>query len=183
MRALTLDFQPHPRFAGLGWCLLAAAVALAAGCLVAQQQMDAQTVAQQHELHQARQQLGDDNAASLKASLTPAQVREQEQNLAEMRKVSQQLRRPWERLFAMLEGLPRTDIALLALTPDAHKGQVRITAQARNLEAMLAFHRQLEASDELSDVSLLNHEIDAEAPEHPVQFNLSATWEINDGAQ
>lgn len=181
MRALNLDFQPHPRFAGLGWCLLAAAVALGLGCAVASQQLDGLAHAQQQHLHQARQQLGDDTAASLKSSLTPAQQREQEQNLAEMRKVSQQLRRPWERLFAMLEALPRADVALLSLTPDARKGQVRITAQARNLEAMLAFHRQLEASDELRDVSLLNHEIDTEAPEHPVQFNLSATWEIGDG--
>ena len=97
-----------------------------------------------------------------------------------MRKVSQQLRRPWERLFAMLEAMPRDDIALLTLTPDARKGQVRISAEARDLEAMLDFHRRLEASDELSDVSLLSHEIVANVPEHPVQFNLSATWEIGD---
>ena len=80
----------------------------------------------------------------------------------------------------MLESMPRDNIALLALTPDARKGQVRISAEAKDLEAMLGFHRNLEASDELSDVSLLSHEIVANVAERPVQFNLSATWEIGD---
>jgi hypothetical protein len=57
---------------------------------------------------------------------------------------------------------------------------VRISAEARDLESMLEFHQRLEASDELSDVSLLSHEIVANVPEHPVQFNLSASWEIGD---
>ena len=94
------------------------------------------------------------------------EIREQAHTLAEMRKVSQQLRRPWERLFAMLEAMPRENVALLTLTPDARKGQVRISAEARDLEAMLEFHQRLEASDELSDVSLLSHEIVANVPEH-----------------
>jgi hypothetical protein len=63
----------------------------------------------------------------------------------------------------MLEAMPQDDVALLGLTPDARKGQVRISAEARNLEAMLQYHQRLEASDELSDVSLLNHEVLAAA--------------------
>ncbi|WP_397448560.1 pilus assembly protein [Pseudomonas sp. NA-150] len=178
MRPLTLDFQPHRRSGLLSGCLLLLGVTLAAVCLVAQQHLDQQAEQQQGSLQHAKHVLTGDNGGKLE--LTPAETREQAQNLAEMRKVSQQLRRPWERLFAMLEGLPHNDVALLILTPDARKGQLRISAEARNLEAMLAFHRQLEASGELADVSLLNHEIDAQSPEHPVQFNLSATWEIGD---
>jgi hypothetical protein len=85
---------------------------------------------------------------------------------------------PWQQLFAMLEAMPQDDVALLGLTPDARKGQVRIAAEARNLEAMLQYHQRLEASDELSDVSLLNHEVLAAQAEHPVRFTLTATWEI-----
>ncbi|MET0778479.1 MAG: pilus assembly protein [Pseudomonas mandelii] len=178
MRALTLDFQPRRRSGPLGWSLLVAGVVLAMACFVAQQHLDDQASQQQGHLQHAQRELTGDSGS--KAGLSPAETREQAQNLAEMRKVSQQLRRPWERLFAMLEGLPREDIALLTLTPDARKGQVRISAEARDLEAMLAFHQRLEASDELSDVSLLSHEIVANVAEHPVQFNLSATWEIGD---
>ena len=178
MRALTLDFQPRRRSGPLGWSLLVAGVVLAVACFLAQQHLDDQASQQQGHLQHAQRELTGDSGS--KAGLSPAETREQAQNLAEMRKVSQQLRRPWERLFAMLEGLPREDIALLTLTPDARKGQVRISAEARDLEAMLAFHQRLEASDELSDVSLLSHEIVANVAEHPVQFNLSATWEIGD---
>ncbi|SDT53953.1 PilN domain-containing protein [Pseudomonas prosekii] len=178
MRALTLDFQPCRRSGPLGWSLLVAGVVLAVACFLAQQHLDDQASQQQGHLQHAQRELTGDSGS--KAGLSPAETREQAQNLAEMRKVSQQLRRPWERLFAMLEGLPREDIALLTLTPDARKGQVRISAEARDLEAMLAFHQRLEASDELSDVSLLSHEIVANVAEHPVQFNLSATWEIGD---
>jgi Tfp pilus assembly protein PilN len=178
MGPLQLDFQPRRRSGPLGWSLLGLGLVLALGCAGLQQQLEGQALEQQGHLQQARRQLGGEAEGS--ASLSPAQSREQAQNLEEMRKVSQQLRRPWERLFAMLEALPRDDVALLSLTPDARKGQVRISAEARDLEAMLNFHRQLEASDELSDVSLLNHEIVAQVAEHPVQFNLSATWEMGD---
>lgn len=178
MRALTLDFQPRRRSGPLGWSLLIAGVALTLACFFAQQHLDQQASQQQGHLQHAQRELTGDTGG--KVGLTPAETREQAQNLAEMRKVSQQLRRPWERLFAMLEAMPRDDIALLTLTPDARKGQVRISAEARDLETMLQFHQRLEASDELSDVSLLSHEIVANVPEHPVQFNLSATWEMGD---
>ncbi|KPG89085.1 pilus assembly protein [Pseudomonas sp. RIT-PI-q] len=178
MRALMLDFQPRRRSGPLGWSLLAGGVVLTLTCFFIQQHLSEHTAQQQGHLQTTQRVLSGDTGS--KVSLSPAETREQAQNLAEMRKVSQQLRRPWERLFAMLEAMPRDDIALLTLTPDARKGQVRISAEARDLEAMLDFHRRLEASDELSDVSLLSHEIVANVPEHPVQFNLSASWEIGD---
>ena len=178
MRPLMLDFQPPRRSSPLGWSLLLAGSVLVLGCVALQQHLSQQAEQQQGHLQNTQRVLTGDNAG--KPGLTPAETREQAQNLAEMRKVSQQLRRPWERLFAMLEALPKDDVALLTLTPDARKGLLRISAEARNLEAMLEFHRLLETSDELSDVSLLNHEIVAQSAEHPVQFNLSATWEMGD---
>jgi Tfp pilus assembly protein PilN len=178
MRPLMLDFQQRRRSGPLGWSLLAGGVTLALVCFFFQQHLDDEASQQQGHLQHAQRALTGDNGS--KVSLTPAETREQAQNLAEMRKVSQQLRRPWERLFAMLEAMPRDNVALLTLTPDARKGQVRISAEARDLESMLEFHQRLEASDELSDVSLLSHEIVANVPEHPVQFNLSASWEIGD---
>lgn len=173
-----LDFQSRRRSGLLAWSLLLAGTGLVLGCLVLQQHLNQHTTQQQGHLQTTQRELTGESSA--KPGLSPAQIREQAQNLAEMRKVSQQLRRPWERLFAMLEALPRDNVALLTLTPDARKGQLRISAEARDLDAMLEFHRLLEASDELNDVSLLNHEIVAQSPEHPVQFNLSATWEMGD---
>ncbi|MEG1042012.1 MAG: pilus assembly protein [Pseudomonas sp.] len=175
MRRLELDFQPR-RTALSAWVLLAVGASLLAGAVVLGQHFNQQQAALEQQLETLERQLG--KRPEHTASLTPAQSREQTEKLAQMRSVSQQLQRPWERLFDMLEALPQDDVALLTLTPDARKGQVRISAEARDLEAMLSFHKRLEASGELRDVSLLNHEIMAKQPEHPVQFNLSATWEI-----
>ncbi|MGF6594460.1 PilN domain-containing protein [Pseudomonas sp. 2835] len=174
MRRLMLELQPA-RTGWPAWALLACALSLLLGTALLQQGFDQQQAGLEQQLEQLDRQLG--KRPQAEQPLNAAQSREQAEKLAQMRSVSQQLQRPWERLFNMLEGLPQDDVALLTLTPDARKGQLRISAEARDLEAMLAFHKRLEASDELHDVSLLNHEIIAKQAEHPVQFNLSATWE------
>lgn len=177
MRRLMLDFIP-PRRGPLAWAPLLLGAGLLAASLLWQQHLGDQHAQLTRQVHQAEQKLG--LRARDAAPLTAAQSREQAQKLARMRDLAQQLQRPWERLFSLLEGLPQDDIALLSLSPDARKGQVRISAEARDLEAMLAFHKRLEASGELRDVSLLNHEILVKQPERPVLFNLSAHWESSD---
>ena len=174
MRRLELDFQPR-RSGRLVWAVAGLSLVSFVGLLWVQQSLESEQVALQGRLHQAEQKLG--TGPRPQPTLSASQRREQDERLAQMRSVSEQLQRPWEHLFAMLEGMPLEDVALLALSPDARKGQLRIAAEARDLEAMLAFHKRLEASTELRDVSLLNHEIVVRQAEHPVQFNLSATWE------
>ncbi|CAM3374584.1 PilN domain-containing protein [Pseudomonas plecoglossicida] len=174
MRRLDLEFQPR-RTSPLAWSLLAVAGIVVAGMVLLQQHLQAEQVELEGRVHGMEMQLGRRPATA--APQNSAASREQAERLAQMRNVSQQLQRPWQQLFAMLEAQPQEDVALLSLTPDARKGQVRITAEARNLEAMLQYHQRLEQSAELSDVSLLNHEVVSGQPEHPVRFNLTATWE------
>ncbi|QXI41666.1 pilus assembly protein [Pseudomonas wayambapalatensis] len=174
MRRLDLEFQPR-RSSALAWSLLALGSAVVALLLVLHQQLQHEQLALDGRVHELEIKLGRRPATA--APQTSAASREQAEQLAQMRSVSLQLQRPWEQLFAMLEAMPQEDVALLALTPDARKGQVRISAEARNLEAMLQYHQRLERSAELRDVSLLNHEVLAGQAEHPVRFNLTATWE------
>ena len=174
MRRLELEFQPR-RSGPLAWSLLALGSALVAGLVLLQHTLQNEQVELEDSVHSLELQLGRRPATA--APQSTAASREQAERLAQMRSVSQQLQRPWQQLFSMLEAMPQDDVALLGLTPDARKGQVRIAAEARNLEAMLQYHQRLEASDELSDVSLLNHEVLAAQPEHPVRFTLTATWE------
>lgn len=174
MRRLDLEFQPR-RSGPLDWSLLALGCAVVAGLLLLQQRLQAEQVERQSRVYNLELQLGRRPASA--APLSSAASREQAERLAQMQSVSQQLQRPWQQLFAMLEEQPQDDVALLSLAPDARKGQLRIAAEARNLAAMLQYHQRLEASAELSDVSLLNHEVLASQPEQPVRFTLTATWE------
>jgi Tfp pilus assembly protein PilN len=174
MRRLDLEFQPR-QSRPLAWALLILGAALVGLLVLAQQRLMSEQAGLEARLHQLELRLGRRSATAVPQS--SAAAREQAERLAQMRSVSQQLQRPWQQLFGMLEALPQEDVALLSLTPDARKGQVRISAEARNLEAMLQYHQRLERSAALSDVSLLNHEVMAGQAEHPVRFNLTATWE------
>lgn len=176
MRPLDLDFH-RPLASPAGWALLAAGVLLLALVLLARQQIAAASAAARADLAESERILP--GVAAL--PLSPAESRAQQAALAEMQRLSAQLSLPWERLFASLEALANGDIALLSLTPDARKQQLRITAEARNLAAMLAYHRSLEDSADLRDVALVNHEIVTEVPERPVRFNLTATWMVQHG--
>jgi hypothetical protein len=109
-------------------------------------------------------------------SQSPEELRRGRAILAEIRSVSEQVNRPWERLFVNLESLPLENVALLSLITDGRNRQLRIQAEARDLAAMLAFHQELERSQELSDVYLINHEVMAQMDGEPVRFNLLVTW-------
>ena len=178
MRPIDLDFQHKPVSSVPGWILLGGGVLMALLMLGARLDIGDETDARSGELGRIERQLQD---RGLRQSPLPAaDEKARIANLAEMRRITAQMNLPWDGLFAMLEAQPRQDIALLALAPDARKGKLRIAAEARDLPAMLAFHRELEASDALSDVSLLNHELVSDQAERPVRFNLLATWEVKD---
>ncbi len=178
MRRIDLDFQYKPRSSFLGWGLLVGG--LLVGVLLVGFYLDFhnQSEARRAELQRVERQL--EVRGLRQAPMSAADQQVNAASVAEMHRITAQMNLPWEGLFGMLETLPRVDVALLALTPDARKGQLRIAAEARDLAAMLAFHRELETSDALSDVSLLNHEIVTEEAERPVRFNLIATWEVKD---
>lgn len=171
MRALDLDFC-RPLASPAGWALLAAGVLLLGLLLLARQQIATASAAARADLADSERRLPGVAALPLSA----AQSRAQQTALVEMQRLSAQLSRPWERLFDSLEALASADIALLSLSPDARRQQLRISGEARDLAAMLAFHRSLEDSDDLRDVALVSHEIVSEIPERPVRFNLTATW-------
>lgn len=174
MRPLELEFLPGRRDAFLGWALLVAGLLLLLMVGMADLMLHSQTVQVRQSLP-AVVQPSQHNAAVLSAP----QRQEQAAALAEVQRLSVQLSRPWEQLFSTLEELPREDVALLSLNCNASSGQLRLTAEARSLEAMLLLHRQLEESRGLSDVSLLSHEVVNRQGQRPVLFNLQADWEVS----
>lgn len=105
-----------------------------------------------------------------------AVAQRQEGLLGAMSQARKQIDVPWGALFATLEASSTDEVALLSLAPDARKGVVRIVAEARDLSAMLEFHRRLESAGGLHDVALSSHEIVEQVAEHPVRFNIAARW-------
>jgi Tfp pilus assembly protein PilN len=87
-----------------------------------------------------------------------------------------QLNLPWRDLAAALnEATPET-IALLALEPDAKRRTVRISAEARSSDEMLAYITRLQADEWFSSVVLMRHEVMEQDPNRPLRFQVNVQW-------
>lgn len=114
------------------------------------------------------------NTTAKPAPLTPDQ--QQEAKLAN--DILMQLAQPWSGLFKALETNNTDKIALLAIQPDTGKHSIRIKGEARNFNALLAYIQLLEQSNTMTDITLLNHEINQQVAEKPVRFTFTANWRI-----
>ena len=83
---------------------------------------------------------------------------------------------PWDNLFSALESTDQTDVALLAVSPEPLRQQVKIHAEARSFDAMLAFQRHLQMNTGLTQVVLTDHTVVKDVPEKPVRFHIIANW-------
>jgi len=87
-----------------------------------------------------------------------------------------QLNLPWRDLGAALDAATPPSIALLALEPDAKRRTVRISAEARTSDEMLAYITRLEAEEWFSSVVLVRHEVMEQDPNRPLRFQVSVQW-------
>lgn len=87
------------------------------------------------------------------------------------------LNRRWRELFDAIEHAQNPDIALLSIEPDAGKGSLLVSAEARNYAAMLAYLQCLEQTPVLRNALLVQHNVQQKVAEHPIRFTLSAIWE------
>ena len=87
-----------------------------------------------------------------------------------------QLNLPWRALRDAVGAATPAEIALLALEPDAHKRELKITAEARTSDAMIAYVEQLKAQELFVAVTLTRHEINDQDANKPIRFQLDATW-------
>jgi hypothetical protein len=108
-------------------------------------------------------------AAPVRAAVPEAQARAV--NAALM-----QLNLPWRGLHDAIQAATPAAIALLALEPDARKSSVRITAEARTSDDMIAYVGQLQRIDWFGTVLLARHEINEQDPNRPIRFQIDARW-------
>jgi hypothetical protein len=103
----------------------------------------------------------------------PKERLEEEAKSAEA--VVRQLTVPWGSLVQAIEHAATREVALLQLQPDAENRLVRLAAEARNSEAMFEYVRRLGATPGLADVHVVNHQLQREDPQHPIQFSVQAS--------
>ena len=96
--------------------------------------------------------------------------------IEEAKKLAAFLMIPWGDVLNALEAAALNDLALLAIEPDAKKRQLKITAEAKNKDILFSYLEKLEASNELTNVYLLKHEIVEDVDQHPIRFVAVATW-------
>jgi Tfp pilus assembly protein PilN len=85
-----------------------------------------------------------------------------------------QLNLPWRALHDAIGAATPRSIALLALEPDARKRTMRITAEAKTSDDMIAYVEQLKQQELFAAVVLTRHEINDQDPNKPIRFQLDA---------
>lgn len=172
LRALALDFKRTPRqwsFLGL-LALLIGALALS---YVANTERD---LSGQIEVAEARL-----DRLAKRGQIKPTQPVDAEQLQVDIRQANEILRQlslPWDALFKAVEAKSEKDVALLSIQPNVDKRVVRITGEAKNFEALLAYMTFLEESKILHQVYLTSHEVRTQDAEKPVRFALLANWTV-----
>lgn len=87
-----------------------------------------------------------------------------------------QLNLPWRDLHEAVRAATPDSVALLALEPDAKRRTLRITAESRTSDDMLAYVARMQEQGWFSAVVLSRHEIAEQDPNRPLRFQLLAQW-------
>jgi len=170
MRWLDLDFERRQRSQTVGYLLLLTGGVVAMTVASLYQDVSQQLDAQRESLRQVQ-------SGPSKSGRTDARsVKQQDERMAAARIVLGRLTVPWETLFRGLESIDEKDVALLSMTPDPEKQKIKLTLEAKNLQAMLSYHRKLQENPTFREVSLNRHEIVQQDPYKPVRFSITASW-------
>lgn len=108
--------------------------------------------------------------------LSAAVLQAEKQNQAVLDKLTV----PWQSLLAIVESYPAHDVALIGIDQNPGQRQIRITAEAKDAQAMLAYLNFLQHTALLHEALLSEHEIEAHAPGTPVRFQIAAIWGSHD---
>lgn len=181
MKRLRIDFAPPGlqrtlhRTSALAWVLATCALLLCLGAgllgmrLLAQQNNDAATLATLATLG-ARANVAQKVAVA--APVAPiSELQAGAVNTAIM-----QLNLPWRALHDAIGAATPASIAMLALEPDARRRSIKITAEAKSADDMIAYVEALKEQEFFTGVALTRHEINELDPVKPIRFQLEAEW-------
>lgn len=172
-QSMHLDFRrPRRPASRLGWLTLGLGLLVFAGLLVWHRAYLAPGLAaSEGRLREVQTSL---------AARQPASVKGDERQLAaewqRTAHVASDLAAPWEHLFGMLEAAADRPVALLSVEPDAARGELVLTGEAHDYEALLDYYRYLQQQPVLAAVVLQTHQINRQDREKPVRFRIGARW-------
>lgn len=173
MRALTLDFRRDERPHGwINAILLVAGLAAAgyAGWTAWELSADGAEL----ETKLASLSKKPERKAPQRTGADAQQVERESRVLAA---VALELNTPWNPLFRALEEAPQK-VALLSMEPDAHKRELILTGEAKDLKEMLDYVRYLQGQSMLSGIALQTHQINHQDRDKPVRFRITAGWTV-----
>ena len=91
-------------------------------------------------------------------------------------RVAKNLTAPWVDLLDAIESAPQQSVALLAVEPSTAKQTFRLTAEARDPAAMLAYLAALQKDRRLVSAFLVSHQVQLQTPGRPIRFQVQAGW-------
>ena len=175
MRSLELDLlREEGPAAWIGIALLGAGIAAAIG-------LAAEYAALGDKIGRAESSLRDSARAARKKpvlSRLAADPQKVALEFRQAREVVARLQLPWQELFGSIESARKSDIALLSIESEHDKRRVKIYAEAKDLQAMIAYLAYLRQRPALAEVYLESHELQIKDPQRPVRFVLSAQWGV-----
>lgn len=173
MHALALDFRRAPYSRWIGLAVLAGAFLAAAGLALEHRRIQLETGALETQLRA----LGPRQRRPVHLPVAAADGQQLALELRQAREVALQLGMPWDELFRNVEAADAPTVALLGVESTADRQRIQISAEAKNLDAMLGYLQDLERRAFFANVFLNSHQIQQQDPQHPVRFMLSATWQ------
>jgi hypothetical protein len=179
---LSLDFakpsQLHSATKSLGLVLLiAGAIGLAFAAVQLKQTFDARTTLQQRNSElSARVQTLKDQANATRSRKTDVADPQDVARTRAAKQVATELQMPWSDLLSAFEAAPTQDIAVLSIEPSAARRSVKVTAEAKHAQAMLRYLSALQKDKRLTQVMLIQHQVQQQVAGTPLRFQLQAYW-------
>lgn len=86
--------------------------------------------------------------------------------------VARQLNTPWASLLDTLEAGTPDNVALVSIEPDARVGSVRLQVEAKSLDTLLAYAKELGTLPLFESVGLIKHETNEQDSNKPMRLSL-----------
>jgi Tfp pilus assembly protein PilN len=91
--------------------------------------------------------------------------------------IARRLASPWGELLDALEHAQSDNVALLAVEPSVAQGRLRISGEAKDMDALIDYIKSLEGKAGIADLRLQTQQIKQNDAQHPLEFVLESHWQ------